>query len=448
MRIARSATMYGNARHLAPIQSINLSRSRFSTSVWRLAEERSSKDASQIKYVDRNIASYHRAITKFSDLPQNFGFNQHMPIDHELKDLLRSIVHKFNAPVTYAFGYGSGVFSQGKSASARGSQKPQIDLIFGVNHAQHWHDLNIKQFPDHYSFLSSFGSGVVTAVQNKMGAGVYFNPFVEINGVIIKYGVVNVDTLLKDLADWDTLYLAGRLHKPVKIIRDEPRVRFANQANLISVLRTALLLLPETFSEADLYKTIAGVSYRGDPRMRFGENPHKVSNIVENQFPNFRRLYSPLMDLLPNLTIASTDPVILTQDMDPIRRGNMVCRLPLSFRNKVYAQYVGSYRPISSSDKESITDEHYLAALNPGSAIGKAGMSQGGFKSVKGTDFDRHIASDPGLISALNHAIHNTVSVPSSVQSIKGILTSGIVKSFDYASEKLKKYYQGKAQVK
>lgn len=33
----------------------------------------------------------------------------------------------------------------------------------------------------------------------------------------IKYGVVSVDTLCNDLLNWETMYLSGRLHKPVSI---------------------------------------------------------------------------------------------------------------------------------------------------------------------------------------------------------------------------------------
>jgi hypothetical protein len=50
----------------------------------------------------------------------------------------------------------------------------------------------------------------------------------------------------------------------VKILRDEPRVRLANQVNLVSALGVALLLLPEEFTEYDLYVTIAGLSYMGN----------------------------------------------------------------------------------------------------------------------------------------------------------------------------------------
>ena len=31
----------------------------------------------------------------------------------------------------------------------------------------------------------------------------------------IKYGVVTMDSLCKDLIEWNTLYLSGRMHKPV-----------------------------------------------------------------------------------------------------------------------------------------------------------------------------------------------------------------------------------------
>jgi translocator assembly and maintenance protein 41 len=81
---------------------------------------------------------------------------------------------------------------------------------------------------------------------------------------MIKYGVVSIDRMCKDLLNWETLYLAGRMHKPVKILKDDPRVRLAQQVNLASALRTALLLLPKDFTEEKLYTTISSISYKGN----------------------------------------------------------------------------------------------------------------------------------------------------------------------------------------
>jgi translocator assembly and maintenance protein 41 len=59
-----------------------------------------------------------------------------------------------------------------------------VDFIFGVTHPHHWHSLNIQQNPHHYSAVRRFGSNFTTLVQDKIGAGVYFNPYVEIDGMV------------------------------------------------------------------------------------------------------------------------------------------------------------------------------------------------------------------------------------------------------------------------
>ena len=387
-----------------------------------------------------------------------------MLINNEFKEALRQILWQFRAPIRYAIAYGSGVFPQSGSSSTSSSplhphpsaaistmQKGEgkmIDFIFGVSYTQHWHSLNLQQHRDHYSAAGYLRSYLVSRIQDNWGAGVYFNPFVTVNGTLIKYGVVNLDTLCRDLSEWDTMYLAGRLQKPVKILRDDPRVRLANQINLLSAVRTALLLLPSKFSEKELYSAIAGLSYMGDPRMFFGaENQNKVANIVRHQLPNFRRLYAPLIENLPNVSFIDPkctspdwidDPEAnanLAQDMDLKKRGNMVRRLPKSFRSKLYFQYQTKFQ-ISQAVFNKMLDE--TDDEDPGRV-----------KKQQGGAFEQRIAGDEqqSLSKEVGAALQRTVKWPSYSQSLKGPVTAGFAKSWRYLREKWKKHSDGKRKA-
>ena len=397
------------------------------------------------------------SISNFSQLPStSFGVNQHMLIDAKFKEALRQILWQFRAPIRYAFAYGSGVFPQTASSATSSSIHPNptpaiaetqrgtgkmIDYIFGVSFTEHWHSLNLHQHRDHYSALGSLGSGVIRRVQDSWGAGVYFNPYITVNGTLIKYGVVNLDTLRRDLSEWDTMYLAGRLQKPVKILRDDASVRVANQVNLISAVRTALLLLPKSFTEQELYSTIAGLSYRGDLRMTFNaENPHKVANIVKHQIANFRQLYAPLISDLPNVSFH--DPQCnaagfmenehanarLSQDMDPQRRGNMVRRLPKAFRSRLYFRYQTKFQiPRGEFNQllEASSDE-----------------SGNQIKRRQAGPFELRVAKDEptSLRNEVSAALAKTIKWPSTSQSIKGIFTGGFGRTVRYLREKFQKY--------
>ncbi|KAB8074990.1 mitochondrial matrix Mmp37-domain-containing protein [Aspergillus leporis] len=395
------------------------------------------------------------AINAFSELPsKDFGVNQHMIINQEFKEALRQILWQFRAPIRYAFAYGSGVFPQ--SGSAPGSdqchpsapaaikkmqqgQGKMIDFIFGVSYSQHWHSLNLHQHRDHYSGIGSLGSYAVSQTQDRFGAGVYFNPYVTVNGTLIKYGVVNLDTLCRDLSQWNTLYIAGRLQKPVKILRDHPKVRLANQMNLLSAVRVALLLLPAEFTEFQLYSTIAGISYMGDLRMALpAEDPRKVNNIVSGQMANFRRLYAPLIENLPNVTFNDKrctegdwidDPnanVKLTQDMDPVKRGNMVRRLPESFREKLYFQYQARFQ-IPRVEFNKMMKENN----DTNSEV---------VRRRQGGPFEQRIASDKTLKQEVQASIMKTIRWPSTVQTIKGLITSGLGRTWRYLRAKQNKH--------
>ena len=397
------------------------------------------------------------SLEDFTQLPhKDFGKNQLIQTNEEFKRSLRGILRQF-PPVTYAFAYGSGVFPQSAATASRTSQSPHpnapeailkwqkgggkmIDFILTPRFSQHFHSLNLREHRDHYSFLGSLGSGVVSHVQDRYGAGAYFNPYITVNGTMIKYAVVNYETLLRDLTDWDTLYFAGRLHKPVKILHEEPNLRVANQRNLLSAVRCALLLLPEKFTEKELYSTITGLSYQGDPRMQYGsENPKKIDNIVTHQIRNFRYLYHDLIMSLPNILYADDSAVRtagwiedqgldqkMSQDMDPERRATMIRRLPKKFREKVYFQYRGKF---------GISGRDYQEMLEASKDESSGGIVK---KQVAG-DFDKRIAREKDVPQMVTKAINQTVKWPSTVQTLKGPLTAGFSKSLRYLQEKREK---------
>ena len=96
------------------------------------------------------------------------------------------------------------------------------------------------------------------------------------------------------------------MQKPVNVLHSCDAVSKAMATNHKQALRTALLLLPGKFSEYELYCTIASLSYAGDFRMTFGENPKKIHNIVSGNFEAFQRLYSDYIRNEPSLSVINS----------------------------------------------------------------------------------------------------------------------------------------------
>ncbi|KAL9698606.1 hypothetical protein quinque_002047 [Culex quinquefasciatus] len=251
----------------------------------------------------------------------------------------------------FCFAYGSGVKQQLGYDKAKKKQN-MIDLIYTVDNAHRWHVSNLERNPDHYSGLGGFGGNFIAKYQETLGAKVFFNTLIPIpeEDVVIKYGVVSTKDLLDDLTDWTSLYLAGRLHKPVEIIKTAASSKLQNalESNLKAAVHAALLVLPEKFTEFELYRAISNLSYAGDFRMIFGENKDKVNNIVRPQLENFRNLYSPTLTQLSRvlyLPVDSSDNVVCIQDQSEqtiLYHLNHLPKWPV--RRIVYKQTKGRYR--------------------------------------------------------------------------------------------------------
>lgn len=212
-------------------------------------------------------------------------------------------------PVELAFAYGSGVMQQrgyadlAAGGASRGAPPPMVDLVLAVADPLAWHAENLRRNGAHYSALGRLGAAAVARVQRAGGGRLYYNTLVPLPpaargapGQTMKYGVISTADLLDDLLHWRHLYVAGRMHKPVRMLAcTQPALLAAARENLRHALRASLLMLPRYFSAVQLYLAVAGLSYTGDFRMVVGENPDKVANIVDGALPHFHALYSPML---------------------------------------------------------------------------------------------------------------------------------------------------------
>lgn len=319
-----------------------------------------------------------------------------------------------------SFGYGSGVFEQGGYEKA----KPQVDFIHIVDDPMKFHRQNWARHPEHYSSLLQLGWRTLERFQTA-GAGVYFNPYVhmkDLQGVdrMIKYGVVSIETALLDLDLWQTMYIAGRLQKPVAFFGSPDWLKAANQRNLESALNLGILLLASRkkkltkFTPSELFEEIALISYMGDPRMMVGgENPNKVKNIVSKQLELFTELYQPHVDKLINkglLQIASNGDYKAELDDESV--AIMLSSMPLVFKQKLLKTYYET-----SCKKQALAAQvhHNQTFVGP---------------------FMRDLSGNTRLRMSLVNSLRTTIAWPALIQSLKGIFTAGLVKSARYAWEK------------
>ncbi len=199
--------------------------------------------------------------------------------------------------IRYAFAYGSGVLKQIGYAPEQ-LNSVMIDLMLVVDSTKDFHGTNLKVNISHYSSIMSSDIGQRNLLEpvQRFGAGVYFNTDIPFGDGKAKYGIVQYDRFRSDLSQWDTLYLAGRLHKPVhELIGPDEEISELRRDNLIFALHSALLMLPEKFNRLDLLQMIVGLSYLGDIRQGLAENPRKIRNIAEGQFEALWSMYEPLL---------------------------------------------------------------------------------------------------------------------------------------------------------
>jgi translocator assembly and maintenance protein 41 len=96
--------------------------------------------------------------------------------------------------------------------------------------------------------LAIFGSSTLSKIQDSLGASLYFNPYITLGDYQIKYGVISMEKLLSDLNEWDNLYVAGRMQKPIHVLRTDPRVKLGLEKNRYNATRLSFVYLKELIS--------------------------------------------------------------------------------------------------------------------------------------------------------------------------------------------------------
>lgn len=414
--------------------------------------------------LDFNYFLFHLdKFKKMNDLPTGFGTNQlHENLNDKGKtdELLTDIKSRFDH-IDYSFGYGSKIFSQGNKVDVSDSQ---IDMIYAVNDTKSWHEGNLRKNSSDYSFLKYLGVSTIKKI-GELGAGVYFNPYINVtlqNGkqIELKYGVTSISEMRRDLQNWETLYMAGRLHKPVAIVDNNPQMSILNQFNLTNAVKLALLLHEGSrINEKELYLIIAGLSYMGDPRMKVnGENPDKILNIVDNQFSLFQGLYKPIFKYIPHLleveSVGENGKVFkikLTEELV----GKTLLELPASFRARFFENYpniedvvvnnadneLNNLQKLGYSELKEITEDRYKRVDSKQREFVPSDLKYA--MSPIAQSIGREFVMSPERVQGyLKSTVENTVGSGALIQSVKGILTAGVVRSYKYALAKRAKFQQ------
>lgn len=205
-------------------------------------------------------------------------------MEEEIKEFLS------NRPkVVAAYGYGSGVFKQ---SGYNDKDKPQIDLILIVKDLKKWHLENIKLNKKDYSFIGKlfFKNASISKLKGHTGI-TYLSNIIE-NKKVFKYGTIEEKDFINYLNNWQSYYLPGRFQKTCLEIISTKKIRDTIIKNRENALMTGLLSLnKEKPKLIDVYTEICGLSYLGDTRMKFAENPRKVLNIVEGSFNEYKDIY-------------------------------------------------------------------------------------------------------------------------------------------------------------
>ncbi|KAF0852838.1 mitochondrial mitochondrial matrix protein Mmp37/Tam41 [Andalucia godoyi] len=334
---------------------------------------------------------------------------------------MERILSRFPVRPVFCFAYGSSVFKQATNMAA--SANRMLDLILAVDDSHGFHTENLKANPNDYPLsLRVAGASAITRIQEEFGAKVYFNTLVDVEPSLLagvdnlavvpsklKYGVVSVDHLKRDLMQWESLYVAGRMQKPIRVLHcDNPDIMGVWQPRNLEMACSAASLFSShaqyvrrktrdepcadiSVAKTEFYERIAMFSYAGDIRMGVAENNNKIQDLVAGCFEEWNKMYEPVLNRIPGLYVRD-DSFTLRPSSSNVQTWFSV--LPKDIRDDV-CELLDS------------TEENALQSAS--------------------------------FVGAFGDTLRDIVRESSTAQTMKGFVSSGPIKSFVYVSEKVKK---------
>ena len=277
--------------------------------------------------------------------------------------------------------YGSSIgFQSGYSKN----EKKQIDLIVVVNNIKKFYKDNLKKNRYMYKLLPRIYFSLASEKSLRSAAGICYTSHINYEGDTYKVGVIEKKDVLDDLLNWKTYYIAGRFQKEMlTAIKDEEieKAVLVNRSNAITI---ALILLDkEKPTIIDFYESLCSLSYIGDTRKKLkAEDPNKVRKLAEGSKDFFDKVYKERTNLFKE-----NKDGIVEIEYDKVFKS--IDELPNDLKEKLKKAKNGKdLEPLRRVIRE------YLIEVTSSSSFG---------------------------------------------QTVKGILTTGIVNSVDYAVQKLKK---------
>ena len=288
---------------------------------------------------------------------------------------LERIQEQYTAP--YIIGYGSWVFAQ---PGSNPNQPKMIDLILWVDNPWQWHAQNLQTNAKHYAYIPRGLQklGLFGLLQDTW-AKIYYNPYVKLDETTqLKYGVIALWEIEKDLLEWTTLYVAGRLQKPTLEISGDGRLDNAKKQNLVHAISVAMSFLPEIFTMEELFLQIARLSYLWDFRGKY-EAPGKIQSIVEGSKRGFEEMYTPLMIEFSHRCIEISNGVF-RQDFGWDILAKTLSDFPLRVQEVMYDVWYGDIETFRNSLKRAIV--HIVASSSRAQSL-KWIISAGPISSAK-----------------------------------------------------------------